>query len=173
MKRLIITSALIVAMLLIGLVPAGLGCAETPSEFEVSGTMEVTEELMDPNPETENGKMTLEGNVHYFDVHGTLEGVLVFDYIMVIDLASGSYTIDGLGTFTGEVEGKSGSYYCSLAASGHFTSPTGDTGEITGEHTIIGGTGELANLRGSLHAESRFDKTGMTETYSGTLKFEE
>lgn len=168
-----IITVLVVAVLLAVIMPAGLGCAETPSEFEVSGTMEQFDALVDPNPEMENGKMTLEGNTFSFDVHGTLEGTFVTEYTMVIDLASGSYTIEGQGTFTGEVEGKSGSYVCNIVGSGQFTSP-GEAGEGTAEQTIISGTGELANLRGSLHGESRFDKeTGMTSTYSGTLRFEE
>jgi hypothetical protein len=167
-----IITVLVVVVLLAVIMPAGLGCPKPPSEFEASGTMELIANLTDPNPETENGKMTLEGNTGYFDVHGTLEGVIVFDSIMVIDTTTGKITIDGVGTFTGEVEGKSGSYFYSGAGSGQFTIP-GEAGEITGEHTIISGTGELANLRGSLQAENRFDKTGMTETYSGTLRFEE
>jgi hypothetical protein len=171
MKRII--TVLVVVVLLAVIMPAGLGCPKPPSEFEVSGTMESTEMIADPNPETENGKMTLEENTGYFDVHGTLEGTIVFEFVMVVDTTTGKFTIDGLGTFTGEVEGKSGSYVYSAAGSGHFTSPTGESGEITGEHTIISGTGELANLRGSLHTENRFDKTGMTETYSGTCRFEE
>jgi hypothetical protein len=170
MKRII--TVLVVAVLLAVIVPAGLGCTETPSEFEVSGTIEMTEQLMNPNPETENDKMTFKGNTAYFDVHGTQEGTIVLENTMVIDLASGSYTIEGQGTFTGTVKGKSGSYDLSAAGSGQFTSPMGASGEGTGEITIISGTGELANLRGSLHTELKFDNTGRTETYSGTLRFE-
>jgi hypothetical protein len=171
MKRII--TVLVVVALLAVIMPAGFGCAEKPSEFEASGTMEQTAYLMDPNPEMENGKITFEGNTYFFDVHGTLEGVIVADSIMVIDTTTGTLTIDLMGTFTGEVDGKSGSYYYSAAGNGHFTSPTGDTGEINGEHNIISGTGELANLRGTLHAVNIFDETGMNETYSGTLRFEE
>jgi hypothetical protein len=173
MERRIMISALIVVMLLIGLVPAVLGCAEPPAEFEAGGTMERTEAITDPNPEMENGKMILDGITYCFDVRGTLEGTSVLeDATMVIDLASGTFTVEGQGTFTGTVQGKSGSYVFNAVASGQFTSPMGETGEGTGEHTIISGTGELANLRGSLQAENKWDKTGMTETYSGTLRFE-
>ena len=168
MKRII--TVLVVVVLLAVIMPAGLGCAEPPSEFEVSGTMEMTKALVDPNPKIENGKMTMK-NTQYWEVHGGLEGILMFDYIMVIDTTTGKYTADGLGTFTGTVEGKSGSYVYSIVGSGQFTDPT--TGEGTSEITIICGTGELANLRGSLHGEARFDETGMTGTYSGTLRFGE
>ena len=168
-----IITVLVVAVLLAVIMPAGLGCPKPPVEFETSGTMETTEMITDPNPETENGKMTLEENTNYFDVHGTLEGTIVHEYTMVIDLASGSFTTEGQGTFTGTVNGKSGSYVYSAAASGQFTSPTGESGVSTAEITIISGTGELANLRGSLHLELSFDTTGMTGTYSGTYRFEE
>jgi hypothetical protein len=170
MKRII--TLLVVVILLAAIMPAGLGCPKPPSEFEASGTIESFASLEDPNPEMENGKMTLEGNTLYFNVHGTQEGVIVFDYIMVIDTTTGKFTVDGMGTFTGTVNGKSGSYFSSTASSGQWTIP-GEAGETTGENTIISGTGELANLRGSFHGEHRFDETGMTGTYSGTLRFEE
>jgi hypothetical protein len=169
-KILLLSSTIILFLLVMGLT---LGCAETPSEFEASGTFEQTKAVT-PDPETENGKMTFEGMTYYMDVHGTMEGTIVFGGTMVIDLASGSYTIAGEGTFTGLVEGKSGSYDYTALGNGHFTSPTGESGETTGEHTIIGGTGELAKLRGSLQSEAKFDKkTGVVEAYSGTCWFEE
>jgi hypothetical protein len=183
MKKVI--TVLAVILLLAVIVPAGLGCpkppaevattlavAEPPSEFEVSGTMEVIKSLIDPNPKIENSEWTLR-NTEYWEVHGGLEGMLVFDFIIVVDITTVKFTIDGVGTFTGEVEGRSGSYVYSTVGSGQFTSPTGESGTVTGENTIISGTGELANLRGSLHSEFKFDKNGVTGTYSGTLRFGE
>jgi hypothetical protein len=169
MKGIII--ALVVAALIAIVIPAELGCAKTPSEFEASGTMETIKSLMDPNPKIENSEWTLM-NTEYWEVHGDLEGMLVFDFVVVVDTTTGKFTIDGVGTFTGEVKGKSGSYVYSTVGSGQFTSPTGESGTVTGENTIITGTGELANVRGSLHSESKFDKTGTTGTYSGMLRFE-
>jgi len=168
MKR-IITLLVVVALLAV-IVPAGLGCTETPSEFEASGTMETIAYLEDPNPKIENSELTMR-NTQSWEFHGSQEGVSVTDYIIVFDTTTGSYTIDGMGTFTGTVNGKSGSHFCNIAGSGQLTSPT--TSEGTSESTIISGTGELANLRGSLHGEFRSDETGMTGTYSGTLRFEE
>ena len=133
--------------------------------------MESIAYLEDPNPKIENSEMTMR-TTHYFRFRGSLEGILVSDVIGVFDLTTVKFTIDGAGTFTGTVNGKSGSYVCSSASSGQFTIP-GESGTLTGESTIISGTGELANLRGSLHSEFSFDKTGMTGTYSGTLRFEE
>lgn len=183
MKRIITVLAVIVLLAVI--VPAGLGCpkppaeeatipavAELPSEFEVSGTMEVIKSLRDPNPKIENSEWTLR-NTEYWEVHGGLEGLLAFDFIIVVDTTTGKFTVDGLGTFTGTVNGKSGSYVYTTAGGGQFTSPTGESGTVSGENTIISGTGELANLSGGLHSESKFDKNGTTGTYSGTLRFGE
>jgi len=198
MKKII--TVLVVAVLLAVIVPAGLGCpkppaeetitsaeevttpaeaattpavAEPPSEFEVSGTMERTQQDLDPNPKTENGQMTLEKNTDYWDKHGDLEGTAVDEYTLVVDLASGSFTFEGQGTFTGTLNGKSGSLVYHYVGSGQLTNLAGDTGVITSEATAISGTGELANLRGGSHSESEFDANGSTGTYSGTCWFEE
>jgi len=198
MKKII--TVLVVAVLLAVIVPAGLGCpkppaeetitsaeevttpaeaattpavAEPPSEFEVSGTMERTQQDLDPNPKTENGQMTLEKNTDYWDKHGDLEGTAVDEYTLVVDLASGSFTFEGQGTFTGTLNGKSGSLVYHFVGSGQFTNLAGDTGVATSEATAISGTGELANLRGTSHLESELDANGSTGTYSGTSWFEE
>jgi len=167
MKRII--TVLVVAALLAVIVLAGLGCAETPSEFEASGTMELTQE--DQHPKTENGKLILEGT-NYYDVHGTLEGTFVLEFTVVVDEATGSFTQEGQGTFTGTVKGKSGSLAYNTVGTGQV-GPMGESGVAANEETIISGTGELANLRGSWHTEHQWDKDGISITYSGTLRFEE
>ena len=147
------------------------GCGE-PGPFETSGTMELTQENPDPNPKTENGKRILEKNTNYYDVHGTLESTAVVESTVVVDLATGSFTVEGQGTFTGTVKGKSGSFVNNTVGSGQV-SPMGESGVCTTEETIISGTGELANLRGSSHTEHQWDKDGISITYSGTCWFEE
>ena len=145
------------------------GCGE-PGPFETSGTMELTEEIREP-PKTENGKYILE-YTNYYDVHGTLEGTIVLEGTVVSDVETGSFTSEGQGTFTGTVKGKSGSFVYNTVGSGQV-GPMGESGVATSEETIISGTGELANLRGSLHAEHQWDKDGISITYSGTCWFEE
>lgn len=147
------------------------GCGE-PGPFETSGTMELTQENPDPNPKIENGKMTLEENTNYYDFHGTLEGTAVLEYTLVVDLATGSFTTEGQGTFTGTVKGKSGSFVYNTVSSGQ-AKEMGESGVATTEETIISGTGGLTNLRGSLHSEHQWDKNGISITYSGTYWFEE
>jgi len=146
------------------------GCGE-PGPFETSGTMELTQENWDPNPKTENGKLTQKGT-NYYDVHGTLEGTIVLEWTIVVDLATGSYTSEGQGTFTGTVKGKSGSFVYNTIGSGQ-AGPKGESGVATTEETIISGTGGLANLRGSSNTEHQWDKNGISITYSGTCWFEE
>jgi hypothetical protein len=166
-----IITVLVAAVLIVVLMPVGLGCAKTPSEFEASGTMEMTQQNLDANPKIENGKMTFEKNTGYWDAHGTLEGTFVAEYTMVVD-QFGKFTMEGQGTFTGKVKGKSGSFVYSIVGSGQFTSPTGESGWSTSYETIISGTGDLANLRGSSHSEYKLDKGAATGTYSGMCRFE-
>jgi len=189
-----IITVLVVVALLAVIVPAGLSCSgpsdeetstpanETstpveeptePVEFEVSGTMERTQQTLDPNPKTENGQMTLANNIDYWDLHGTLEGTIVGEYTMVVYVTAGTFTLEGQGTFTGTVNGKSGSFFYNTVGSGQFTSFTGDAGVITTDESIISGTGELANLCGGSHSEYAFDANGSSGTYSGTCWFEE
>ncbi len=177
MKKLF--TILTVALLITVIIPAAFSCskpaaevAESPSEFELSGTMETIKSLTDPNPKIENF-IWIGRNTEYWEVHGGLEGRLAYDDVMEVDTLTGKFTTNGVGTFTGEVEGKSGSYVFSSVGSGQFTSLTGESGTATSENTIISGTGELANLRGSLHSESKFDKNGTTGSYSGTCRFVE
>jgi hypothetical protein len=169
MKRII--TLLVVVILLAVIMPAGLGCPKPPSEFEASGTMELTQENSDPK--IENGKVILEGT-NYYDVNGTLEGTTVLEYTVVVDEATGSFTQEGQGTFTGTVKGKSGSHVYNTVGTGQVeVGLEGESGVATTEETIISGTGGLTNLRGSLHEECQWDKNGMSITYSGTLRFEE
>lgn len=169
MKRII--TVLGVVVLLAVIMPAGLGCPKPPSEFEASGTMEQTQENFDQK--TENGKLILEGT-NYYDVHGTLEGTAVIEYTVVVDLATGSFTQEGQGTFTGTVKGKSGSYVYNTVGSGQVSAEAeGESGVATTEETIISGTGDLTKLRGSLHEEHQWDENGLSITYSGTCWFEE
>ena len=169
MKRII--TVLVVVVLLAVIMPAGLGCAEPPSEFEVSGTMEITHQVMDPYPKTENGKLTLESTT-YYDVHGTLEGTIVLEGTTVVDLTTGSFTSEGHGSFTGTVKGKGGSFAYTTVGTGQVSSE-GESGVATSEETIIWGTGGAAKLRGSLHTEIQWDKDEYSHTYSGTCWFEE
>jgi len=147
------------------------GCGE-PGPFETSGTMEQTQANMDPNPKTENGKEIFEKCTTYYNVHGTLEGTAMIESKVIVDPATGSCTTEGQGTFTGTVKGKSGSFVYNTVGSGQV-GPMGESGMITSEETIISGTGELANLRGSSHTEHQWDKNGISITYSGTCWFEE
>ena len=169
MKRII--TVLVVVVLLAVIMPAGLGCAKPPSEFEVSGTMEITQEDLDPYPKTENGKLILEGTI-YYDVHGTLEGKIVFHSTTVVDFATGSFTSEGHGTFTGTVKGKGGNFVYNSVGSGQGGAE-GESAVATSEETIIWGMGGLAKLRGSWHTEAQWDKDGISITYSGTCWFEE
>jgi hypothetical protein len=191
MKR-IITLLVLVALLAV-IVPAAIGCSEasdedntppaeetsTPADepvepvtFEIAGTMETTQQVIDPEPTTEEDQMTFE-NTDYWDVQGTLEGTLVVEYTMIIDTTKGTITSEGQGTFTGTVDGISGSFVYDISGSGYFTNLEGTAGKLTTDETIVSGTGSLANLQGSSHSVCTFDANGSSGTYSGTCWFEE
>ena len=166
MKKIFMALVILVICVLVA------GCGES-GPFETSGTMELTQEIQEP-PKPENGKVILEGT-NYYDVHGSLEGTAVLEFTVVVDMATGSFTQEGQGTFTGTVKGKSGSFVYNTVGTGQVEiGPThGESGVATTEETIISGTGELANLRGSSLSEHQWDNDGMSITYSGTLRFEE
>ena len=76
------------------------------------------------------------------------------------------FTSDGIQTFTGTVQGKAGTFTARVRHQGYLD------GHTRVEETIMSGTGELANLHGTLifdvYAMDVYHHTG---TYSGKLHF--
>ncbi len=143
---------------------------EAPSPgFEVTGTSEQTKQVQDSPPVTENGKMIFQ-NTTYQDYHGTLEGKIVAKFTMEVGIPSGIITMRGEGTFTGTVNGKQGSFTTKDTGSGQMVSL--DSGVLTIEVNIVGGTGELINLRGTYLSNGTFGANVSKRTYSGKLSFE-
>ena len=153
----------LVALVICILMPAAIGCA--PKEFQVSGTMIATASTVDANPKLENDKWMFPNNSYSGEIHGTIEGTWESEYKMAIDMGTGYVTIMGQATFTGTVNGKSGSYV------GYFLSTCQDlpltSGTYTTDFTIISSSGDLADLTGSLHFENIMSEDGNTATYSG------
>lgn len=91
------------------------------------------------------------------DVHGALEGksdkVIKFE----LNLVTGEFWEMAQETFTGTVDGKAGSYTRIAFAWGILDAKnnykTGKTSWIKDAGTIVSGTGELANLRGTTQWE--------------------
>jgi para-nitrobenzyl esterase len=140
------------------------------SGFEVSGTVEQTELIYDAEPVTENGKWMGQGT-SIWDVTGTMEGTFERTWYTEIELAIGRVLTESETTFTGTVDGKQGSFITRDIATGQMYSS--DSGFKTNVAEIISGTGELANLRGTITIETNLSSSGEKGTYSGTLYFED
>jgi hypothetical protein len=178
MKRII--TLLVVAVVLAVIVPAGLGCSATPSEFEVSGNWqavpgaeEVTwedppgpPEIFFMDPEIGPWICNCTDTTTY---DGTFEGTSVVEYSLVMqeDLSN---TGEGEETFTGKVNGKEGTLFLNYTFDGGMSSAGYQF--FTATYTIISGTGELAKLRGTLEIEAIQKMNLWRGTYSGTCWFE-
>jgi hypothetical protein len=147
MKRII--TILVVAALLTAIVSAGFSCRKSSAkiaagtEFSVNGTTKVIKVFMDPDPKIAG--TTMSGLVtDYMEVHGDMEGAVEILEIAVVDMTTGKFTSEGVGTFTGKVMDREGSFVYRFTSSGQFTSPTGDTGVTISDATVVRGMGGLA-----------------------------
>jgi hypothetical protein len=107
------------------------------------------------------------GNVTMFDlattstVIGTMSGTSSSTVHCVMQ-SSGQATCVGRETLTGTVAGRVGTAEFSEVLHGDFL-----TGSLSGSFNVVGGTGELANLRGY----GTFEASGGVGTYSGQVVF--
>ena len=83
----------------------------------------------------------------YADATGTLIGTFAHDLVVAIH-PDGSLNFRGKGTFTGTVDGMSGSFEDTLEGQGSVVS-----GELRGTITILKGFGHLAGLQGRVTIE--------------------
>jgi hypothetical protein len=94
-------------------------------------------------------------------MYGDMDGIGVLESRVVIH-SNGEVTYNGVCTFTGTVLGKAGTLVVRNA--GHTTG-----GLSKGVSTILSGTGELANLRGTGTIQETAPGSG---TYSGKYHFD-
>lgn len=126
-----------------------LSISTSPVEFNLVSTgSQVTENATDMN------KLVFTQKVHDFlDAHGSLEGKCENLINEQIDLMTGIWWARTQFTFTGKVNGKSGSFTRYAVAWGwidpRLNYKIGKSSWSKNFGTIISGTGELANLRGT------------------------
>ena len=171
MKRII--AVLVVAVLLAVIMQAGLGCTKPPA-IAVSGSWEaapheITWETIPGMPDSEPapwiGHMT--GTSTF---NGAFEGTSVGEYSIVLQ-DDWTFTAEGTASFTGNVEGKEGTFVTHSTLSGTYAGDNNTRWKSTCE--IISGTGELTNLSGTYEIEAKNTWTDSWEgTYSGTLRLE-
>jgi len=107
------------------------------------------------------------GGVFMFDftetdvLTGTLMGTSVVEGSCVVR-QTGMAICQGLETFTGTVDGLSGT-----AEFWNVFEVNGATGSFSGRFTALGGSGELASLQG----QGTFEGTGATGTYALRITF--
>jgi hypothetical protein len=123
------------------------------------GTMKQTGyDVSDTNLNFPEGFYTFTEN-DLFELHGTLEGKVEAVGKDELDFATGEYWMRvAQETFTGTVNGKSGTLAFFKVGWGTLDPPDYKTGWGVMRGTIISGTGDLANLRGILNDE--FTMTG-------------
>jgi hypothetical protein len=174
-----IITVLVVAVLLAVLMPAGLSCQATPSEFEVSGNCQVdsSECTWEDPPGAPDWSTLMSGEpgswicncIDTTTYDGTFEGTSVTEYSMVMQ-EDISYTGEGEENFTGRVDGKEGTLFLNYTFDGGLSSAGYQV--FTATYTIISGTGELAKLRGTFEFDATNKQSYWHGTYSGTCWFE-
>jgi hypothetical protein len=147
--------------------PVNTTTTVSPSSFKVSGTNHQTSNIKN-SEKTENGQYSEQGSVHLV-WQGDLEGDSDESYDLEIGVADGKIAGSGEGTFEGTVKGKNGTFTYNSSTSGQMFSA--DTGAMTHTCTIVSGTGELSDLKGTFTASELFGPDATDSSYTGTLSF--
>lgn len=95
---------------------------------------------------------------------GTFTGTSVVQGFLVFQ-RNGSATFHDTEIFTGTVNGKYGTVTFEL------TGTAGPAGDVHATQAIVRGTGELADLHGSLHQVGTVLENGPAGTYTGQISF--
>ena len=152
---------LLAATLAAALVAAPAGAAAV----EVSGTYAVTDfgpsECVPVGASAALFRCTFTAFVSGYT--GSLTGTTTLSFVQLIDCRRGKTHGHGFETFTGDVEGVgSGTLTWQTSFHADFDCTTFEPSNFTGRGSIIGGTGDLASLRGPL-------SFGI-DTYEGVLR---
>ena len=168
MKKLYITF-LVLVLALAMIVPVGAVNADSP-QIDVNGGADF---VMDPSSLVVDRFVGEKGvlicSMAFFVTYtGDLEGEAyeTLNGMVNFNTKSGAFYSEGMLTFEGTLLGKEGTF------TAHVTHQ-GLGAECKVVQTIISGTGELANLRGTIHFTVTQDVPGgpYTGTYSGKLHF--
>ncbi|SRR6266581_3012042 len=138
-----VSAALVIAVFaVLAVIPSGT-VASPPATG--SGSYVVTGAVV-------TGVRTADGNVFVTETEtatstGTLTGTFVHDLVVTIH-PDGSLTFHGPGTFTGTINGLSGTLEYVVEGQGSVV-----TGELRGSFAITRGTGDLASVQGHMTIE--------------------
>jgi hypothetical protein len=136
---------------------------QSPTAFKVGGTVEKTAQVDNKLPVIKGVQLTYDRSITW-EVSGDLEGVWSYEGTTVMYAGNGHLDMDYDSTFTGTVKGKQGTFTAKVTGgSVDNNSPTILTADI------VSGTGELANLSGTITLNANQDGDRMTGTYTGVL----
>lgn len=138
-------SAALVIVALAGLAAIPMGTVASPPETG-SGSYVVTGADITDVRFGEDGTVFVT-ETEYADATGTLIGTFAHDLVVAIH-PDGTLNFHGKGTFTGTVDGVSGSFEDTIEGQGSVVS-----GELHGTITILQGSGHLAGLQGRVTIE--------------------
>jgi hypothetical protein len=148
---------------LVPVAASGAAAASTaPSRTTASGTWQTTSATFNTVQQVGNSTIIdLTGTASYT---GTFTGTSVIQGKLMFH-ADGSATFHDIETFTGTVNGKSGTVTWELFGTGSAA------GEVQGSMVIIHSTGALAGLHGQLHQVASVDDihVGPFGTYAGEI----
>ena len=170
MKKVYITClalVLVIAMIL----PVGVVSADSP-QIEISGDIELEFDYSAFVPEKIVGKppvmiCTMAFFVYYYN--GNLEGEAYETFSSRLNFNSGAFSSVGIQDFEGSLWIDGTEYIGSFKA--HVRHQGGEDQVTKVEQTIISGTGDLANLRGTMNFTVSPGGLGFTGTYTDKLYF--
>jgi hypothetical protein len=167
MKKLyLILIALVLILTLV--VPASLVSADSPSK-DVSGSFVTVFSGVGTVKNVGNGIWLGRGWAQHFTYAGDIDGSGNLNEDFHWNTNSLEFNANGKNTFSGSVLGKTGTYTSRVL---HLGRDDGTTGWCRHQETILSGTGDLANLRGTLSFMIFRQTDGSwTGTYSGKVHF--
>lgn len=158
------THKLLITLIIAGLIllPTGMASATPPTE--ASGIISVTQITGLSIQPAGGGNFIIEQTTSGA-VTGTLAGTFV-DELRAILHPNGFVNAQGTITCTCTVAGKSGTIVFNQMSKGPL-------GSFEGTAVIVSGTGDLANLHGTLEIQGTVDPNGLaTIAYSGQIHFD-
>jgi hypothetical protein len=151
-------------LLLVLVAALGVGgvttAAAASAPISASGTTSTTSCVF-ANPRTDGGNQVFDATC-YETWSGTFVGSDVTQFTLILHANGSGDGVNGVKTFTGTVNGTTGTV--TFSSQGHADV----AGNFQGNDTIIGGSGGLANLHGSLKAAG---SVAAVDTYTGTIQF--
>lgn len=162
-RRVLLTLLTLVAVL----APVGLTRAGAAPLTSISGTFTTTSAVF--NSTQSVGGNTIINLTAHVTYTGTFSGASTVQGLLIIG-ADGSANFFDIETFTGRVNGATGTVTFILSGTGSTTSPPG-VGSYQGTDVIVSGTGNLANLHGVMRQVGTVpqEATGPLGTYTGSI----